>query len=106
MCLPPLQSDLVPVPSQLFQGKVASTVLGTETVRGSTQVLVHPLLIGGWCGLVSTALNCLPVGRVDGGRMVQVGFGCALSGINLCDIPSKRDGQWQGVARCKQMGLW
>eukprot|EP00891_Asterochloris_glomerata_P002358 jgi/Astpho2/2358/e_gw1.00044.126.1_t len=74
------RSDLVPVPSQLFQGslllgKVASTVLGTETVRGSTQVLVHPLLIGGWCGLVSTALNCLPVGRVDGGRMVQATFG-------------------------------
>ena len=84
----PLQSDLVPVPSQLFQGslllgKVASTVLGTETVRGSTQVLVHPLLIGGWCGLVSTALNCLPVGRVDGGRMVQVGS----SRITLCDSP-------------------
>ena len=77
----------MPVPSQLFQGslllgKVASTVLGTETVRGSTQVLVHPLLIGGWCGLVSTALNCLPVGRVDGGRMVQVGLRCERNHCN------------------------
>jgi len=36
------------------------------------QVLVSPLLIAGWCGMVSQALQLLPVGSVDGGRMVQV----------------------------------
>jgi membrane-associated protease RseP (regulator of RpoE activity) len=39
------------------------------------QVLVSPLVIAGWCGLVSQALQLLPVGSVDGGRMVQAAFG-------------------------------
>lgn len=33
---------------------------------------VSPLLVGGWCGLVTTALNCLPVGNLDGGRTMLV----------------------------------
>ena len=37
------------------------------------QVYVSPLLVGGWCGLVTTALNCLPVGNLDGGRTMLVG---------------------------------
>ena len=36
------------------------------------QVYVSPLLVGGWCGLVTTALNCLPVGNLDGGRVMLV----------------------------------
>ena len=38
-------------------------------------VLVHPALVAGWAGLVATALNALPVGRLDGGRMMQAAFG-------------------------------
>lgn len=37
-----------------------------------SQVFVSPLLVGGWCGLVTTALNCLPVGNLDGGRTMLV----------------------------------
>ncbi len=37
-----------------------------------SQVFVSPLLVGGWCGLVTTALNCLPVGNLDGGRVMLV----------------------------------
>lgn len=37
-----------------------------------TQVYVSPLLVGGWCGLITTALNCLPVGNLDGGRTMLV----------------------------------
>jgi membrane-associated protease RseP (regulator of RpoE activity) len=36
-------------------------------------VFVSPLLVGGWCGLITTALNCLPVGNLDGGRTMLVG---------------------------------
>jgi len=66
----------VPVPTQLFQGSlllgsIANAVLGESAMRNSN-VLIHPLLIGGWCGLVATALNSLPVGSLDGGKMTQV----------------------------------
>jgi hypothetical protein len=40
-----------------------------------TEVLISPLVIAGWCGLVTTALNLLPVGNLDGGRMMQAAFG-------------------------------
>lgn len=32
-------------------------------------------MVGGWCGLVTTALNCLPVGNLDGGRAMMAAFG-------------------------------
>lgn len=71
-----LQESLVPVPTQLFQGSlllgsIANAVLG-ESAMSNSNVLIHPVLIGGWCGLVATALNSLPVGSLDGGKMTQV----------------------------------
>ena len=71
-----LQTALVPVPATLFQGSLllggtVKAVLGEVALNRAT-VAVHPLLIAGWCGLVSTALNLLPVGAIDGGRMMQV----------------------------------
>lgn len=73
-----LQESLVPVPTQLFQGSlllgsIANAVLG-ESAMSNSNVLIHPVLIGGWCGLVATALNSLPVGSLDGGKMTQVGW--------------------------------
>lgn len=70
------QDMLVPIPSALFQGSlllgfITKAGLGEQALRGAT-VYVHPYLIAGWCGLVGTALNCLPVGSIDGGRMMQV----------------------------------
>lgn len=41
----------------------------------NSQVLLSPLAIAGWCGLVTSALNVLPVGRLDGGRMFQAAYG-------------------------------
>jgi hypothetical protein len=52
--------------------------------RPPPQVAVHPALIAGWVALTTTALNLLPVGRLDGGRMVQAAYGrrtLSLSGI-------------------------
>lgn len=54
------------VPGGLLQG-----VLGEKALQGSN-VMVHPFLVAGWAGLVSTSLNLLPVGSIDGGRIVQV----------------------------------
>lgn len=36
---------------------------------------VHPFLLAGWCVLTTNALNLLPVGKLDGGRMAQTAFG-------------------------------
>ena len=52
-------------------GGAVKAVLG-EAALNTTNVSVHPMLIAGWCGLVSTALNLLPVGAIDGGRILQV----------------------------------
>lgn len=67
---------LVPIPAALFQGSLllgglAKLGLGADAVAKSS-VMVSPLMIGGWCGLVATALNALPVGNLDGGRTMLV----------------------------------
>lgn len=72
-------TDLIPVPTQLFQGSLllggfARVALGAQAMS-SASVGIHPLVIAGWCGLVTTALNLLPVGCLDGGRMMQAAFG-------------------------------
>jgi membrane-associated protease RseP (regulator of RpoE activity) len=101
------QETLVPVPTQLFQGSlllgsIANTVLGESAMRNAN-VLIHPLLIGGWCGLVATALNSLPVGSLDGGKMTQVLTqlqGVKGQSYGLIARHSQQDGHWraQGCA--------
>ena len=56
-------------------------VLGEQALSGAS-VPIHPFLIAGWAGLVSTALNLLPVGNIDGGRVVQV-----RPNASLCSAP-------------------
>jgi len=69
---------LVPVPQQVLAsslglGSITTLFLG-QAAQGS-QVLVHPLVVAGWVGLFTNALNLLPVGSLDGGRLVQAAFG-------------------------------
>ncbi|TVQ48746.1 MAG: site-2 protease family protein [Gloeocapsa sp. DLM2.Bin57] len=72
------QGSLFQIPSQFFQGSflvgtLAKIILGSSM---SQQVIdVHPLTLIGWLGLVITALNLLPIGQLDGGRMVQAIYG-------------------------------
>eukprot|EP00879_Flechtneria_rotunda_P009167 GHRR01009597.1.p1 GENE.GHRR01009597.1~~GHRR01009597.1.p1 ORF type:complete len:273 (+),score=91.81 GHRR01009597.1:1379-2197(+) len=73
------QELLVPVPTQLFQGSlllgsITRFALGSDALA-RPDVLISPLVIAGWCGLITNALNLLPVGSLDGGRMVQAAFG-------------------------------
>ncbi|CAL4944803.1 unnamed protein product [Urochloa decumbens] len=81
-------SDLVEVPSQLFQGSlllglISRATLGYSAMHAAT-VAIHPLVIAGWCGLTTTAFNMLPVGCLDGGRALQGAFGKdALFGFGL-----------------------
>jgi membrane-associated protease RseP (regulator of RpoE activity) len=36
---------------------------------------LHPIAVAGWLGVLFTAFNLMPVGQLDGGRMVHAVFG-------------------------------
>ena len=66
------------VPTEFFEGSVlvgtmARVILG-NAVQNET-VNVNPIVILGWLGLVINAINLMPAGRLDGGRIVQAIYG-------------------------------
>jgi membrane-associated protease RseP (regulator of RpoE activity) len=70
--------SLFQIPSQFFQGSIlvgslARALLGTDL--HNSIVDVHPLVIIGWLGLVITALNLMPAGQLDGGRIIHAIYG-------------------------------
>lgn len=77
------QGSLFQLPNQFFQGSIlvgslARVVLGSALQ--SPLVNVHPLVIIGWLGLVITALNLMPAGSLDGGRIIQAIYGRKTAG--------------------------
>ena len=70
--------SLFQIPSEFFKGSVlvgtlAKVVLGT---RLQQQIVdVDPLVVIGWLGLVITAINLMPAGQLDGGRIMQAIYG-------------------------------
>lgn len=70
--------SLFQIPSQFFQGSIlvgaiAKLFLGAQIQQAVVDI--HPLTILGWLGLVITALNLIPAGRLDGGRIIQAIYG-------------------------------
>jgi membrane-associated protease RseP (regulator of RpoE activity) len=70
--------SLFQLPSQFFQGSIlvgslAKVILGDQLQNAVIDL--HPLTIIGWLGLVITALNLMPAGQLDGGRIVQAIYG-------------------------------
>ncbi|MBD2665745.1 peptidase M50 [Richelia sinica FACHB-800] len=75
--------SLFQLPNQFFQGSIlvgslARVVLGSALQ--SPMVNIHPLVVVGWLGLVITALNLMPAGQLDGGRIVQAIYGRKTAG--------------------------
>lgn len=71
------------VPSQFFQGSILVGTLARVVLGSAVQqplVDVHPLTIVGWLGLVITAINLMPAGQLDGGRIVQAIYGRKTAG--------------------------
>ncbi len=66
------------IPSQVFQASALAGLLAKLFLGDRLHVdfvTIHPLVILGWIGLVITALNLLPAGQLDGGRIVQAIYG-------------------------------
>ncbi|MDJ0617926.1 MAG: site-2 protease family protein [Calothrix sp. MO_192.B10] len=75
--------SLFQLPNQFFQGSIlvgtlARVVLGSALQ--SSLVDVHPLVVIGWLGLVVSAINLMPAGQLDGGRIVQAIYGRKTAG--------------------------
>lgn len=66
------------LPTEFFRasvlvGSLAKVILGSALE--TAVVDINPLVIIGWLGLVITALNLLPAGKLDGGRIVHAIYG-------------------------------
>ncbi|MBE9143095.1 site-2 protease family protein [Planktothrix mougeotii] len=75
--------SLFKVPTEFFQGSVlvgtlSRAILGSQLHQ--TTVDIHPLALIGWFGLVITALNLMPAGQLDGGRIMQAIYGRKIAG--------------------------
>lgn len=70
--------SLFQLPTEFFRGSIlvgtlAKIILGSALE--AAVVDIHPLVVVGWLGLVITALNLLPAGKLDGGRIVHAIYG-------------------------------
>lgn len=71
------------IPSEFFQGSILVGSLARVVLGSALQqplVDVHPLAVVGWLGLVVTAINLMPAGQLDGGRIVQAIYGRKVAG--------------------------
>ncbi|HHP7245165.1 MAG TPA: site-2 protease family protein [Elainellaceae cyanobacterium] len=72
------QGSLFQVPTEFFQGSILVGTLARVILGSALQqplVDIHPFTMIGWLGLVITAINLMPAGQLDGGRIVQSIYG-------------------------------
>ena len=66
------------IPAEFFKGSVLVGTLAKVVFGARLQqqiVDVDPLVVIGWLGLVITAINLMPAGQLDGGRIMQAIYG-------------------------------
>ncbi|MGD1903490.1 MAG: site-2 protease family protein [Geitlerinemataceae cyanobacterium] len=77
-------ASLFQIPTDFFRGSILVASLAKLAIGdklASTLVSVHPLVLLGWLGLVINALNLLPAGQLDGGRIMQAIYGRRVAGV-------------------------
>jgi membrane-associated protease RseP (regulator of RpoE activity) len=70
--------SLFQIPVEFFKGSVLVGTLAKVVLGSALQqqlVEVHPLVVIGWLGLIIVAINLMPAGQLDGGRIVQAIYG-------------------------------
>ncbi|MDE5106888.1 MAG: site-2 protease family protein [Trichodesmium sp. St17_bin3_1_1] len=77
------EGSLFQMPSEFLKasvlvGTLARVVLGPAVHQNIVDI--HPLAIIGWLGLVITAINLMPAGQLDGGRILQAIYGRKVAG--------------------------
>lgn len=77
------EGSMFQMPSEFFRasvlvGTLARAILGSAVHQNIVDV--HPLAIIGWLGLVITALNLMPAGQLDGGRIIQAIYARKVAG--------------------------
>ncbi len=75
--------SLFQIPSELFGGSALVATLARVVLGSQLQqpiVDVNPLTVIGWLGLVITAINAMPAGQLDGGRIIQAIYGRKVAG--------------------------
>jgi len=76
-------TSLFQIPVEFFQGSILVGTLARVVLGSALQqpmVSIHPLVVIGWLGLVITAINLMPAGQLDGGRIVQSIYGRKTAG--------------------------
>ncbi|KAL3682049.1 hypothetical protein R1sor_000071 [Riccia sorocarpa] len=58
----------------LLIGGLAKLILGDKLQEGA-KVAVNPIVLSAWAGLLINAINSIPVGELDGGRIIQAIWG-------------------------------
>lgn len=72
------EGSMFQLPTEFFRasilvGTLAKVILGSALE--AAVVDINPFVVVGWLGLVITALNLLPAGKLDGGRIVHAIYG-------------------------------
>ncbi|XP_002971707.2 probable zinc metalloprotease EGY2, chloroplastic isoform X1 [Selaginella moellendorffii] len=79
LLLTPEKGDGLLVSSSIFHdsllvGGIAKLLLGDALKEGST-ISINPVILSAWSGLLINAINCIPIGEIDGGRIAQALWG-------------------------------
>jgi membrane-associated protease RseP (regulator of RpoE activity) len=80
-----VKGELLPAPSQYTTSPVLYWIryffTSTPLPIGGRDVMLHPVAMAGWVGLLVTFLNLLPAGQLDGGHVIYAVFGKKSSRI-------------------------